>query len=75
MNKRQFDFYFSLDDAILIKSNLNDLCRLKGKVRLVAATVRVGNLYEIVINQSEDEKRRLKSAAVLMYNLKSLNLD
>jgi len=41
------------------------------KVGQVAATFR---LREIVINPSNEEKRRLKPATTVKYNIKSLNL-
>ncbi len=37
--------------------------------------LRLRNLNEIVINSSDDGKRRLKPAATLTSNIKSLNLD
>ena len=40
----------------------------------VAAILRLRNLYEISIYPLDDEKRRLKPAATIIYNVKSLNL-
>ncbi len=45
-----------------------------GEVGQVAATFRLRNLRENLINPSDDKKRRLKPAATIIYNIKSLNL-
>ncbi len=43
------------------------------KVWQVAATFRLRDLRKIVINPSDGEKRRLKPATTVIYNIKSLN--
>ncbi len=40
---------------------------------IVAATFRLRNLLENLINPSDDKKRRLKPSATVTYNMKSLN--
>ncbi|ODS31753.1 MAG: hypothetical protein SCARUB_03111, partial [Candidatus Scalindua rubra] len=47
---------------------------LKFVATCVAATFRLRNLREIFTYPSDDEKRRLKPAATVIYNIKSLKL-
>ena len=49
--------------------------RTEGTFGRVAASFRLRNLREIFMYPSDDEKRRLKPAATIIYSIKSLKLD